>query len=132
MQALGGLVDAGALQRLVQSLAEAGRLDAVPLQPRSEPNASEPTNVDPTLAAQDLPNWLSEKPERQRGEFVLVLHDAPVSDSSGEGLRVLQLLLPELPLKTAVRLCADITGTPRNAVYQAALARRQQAGNAEG
>jgi hypothetical protein len=29
-------------------------VDAVPLQPRSEPNASEPTNVDPTLAAQDL------------------------------------------------------------------------------
>ena len=29
-------------------------LDAVPLQPRSEPNAAEPTNVDPALAAQDL------------------------------------------------------------------------------
>ena len=42
------------------------------------------------------------------------------------------LLLAELPLKTAVRLCAEITGTPRNAVYQAALARRQQAGEAEG
>ena len=41
--------------------------------------------------------------------------------------RALDLLLKELPLKTAVRLCADITGTPRNVLYQAALARRQQA-----
>jgi PAS domain S-box-containing protein len=32
LQALGGLVDAGALQQLVQSLADQGRLDAVPLR----------------------------------------------------------------------------------------------------
>jgi 16S rRNA (cytidine1402-2'-O)-methyltransferase len=74
-----------------------------------------------TLAAQDLPNWLSEKPERLRGEFVLVLHDAPVADSAGEGLRVLQLLLPELPLKTAVKLAADITGESKNVLYDQAL-----------
>ncbi len=80
-----------------------------------------------TLAAQDLPNWLSEKPERQRGEFVLVLHDAPVSDSSGEGLRVLQLLLPELPLKTAVKLAAEITGESKNVLYEQALALKNQA-----
>jgi 16S rRNA (cytidine1402-2'-O)-methyltransferase len=40
-------------------------------------------------------------------------------------LRTLDLLLAELPLKTAVRLSADITGQPRNALYDAALARRQ-------
>ena len=40
-------------------------------------------------------------------------------------LRTLDLLLAELPLKTAVRLCAEITGQPRNALYDAALARRQ-------
>jgi 16S rRNA (cytidine1402-2'-O)-methyltransferase len=74
-----------------------------------------------TLAAQDLPNWLSEKPERLRGEFVLVLHDAPVADSAGEGLRVLQLLLPELPLKTAVKLAAEITGESKNVLYDQAL-----------
>ncbi len=47
-----------------------------------------------TVAAQDLPAWLADKPERQRGEFALVVHDAPVAESTGEGLRVLQLLLP--------------------------------------
>ena len=74
-----------------------------------------------TLAAQDLPGWLAEKPDRQRGEFVLVVHDAPVAESSGEGLRVLQLLLPELPLKTAVKLAAEITGESKNVLYDVAL-----------
>lgn len=75
-----------------------------------------------TVPAQDLPGWLAEKPDRQRGEFVLVVHDAPVADSSGEGLRVLQLLLPELPLKTAVKLAAEITGGSKNELYDQALA----------
>jgi 16S rRNA (cytidine1402-2'-O)-methyltransferase len=75
-----------------------------------------------TLPAQDLPAWLAEKPDRQRGEFVLVLHDAPVAESTGEGLRVLHLLLPELPLKTAVKLAAEITGESKNVLYDKALA----------
>ncbi len=75
-----------------------------------------------TLPAQDLSAWLAEKPERLRGEFVLVLHDAPVEDATGEGLRVLQLLLPELPLKTAVKLAAEISGESKNTLYDLALA----------
>lgn len=75
-----------------------------------------------TVLAQALPAWLAEKPDRQRGEFVLVLHDAPVAASGGEGLRVLQLLLPELPLKTAVKLAAEITGESKNVLYDQALA----------
>ena len=75
-----------------------------------------------TVAAQDLAAWLAEKPERQRGEFALVVHDAPVAETSGEGLRVLQLLLPELPLKTAVKLAAEITGESKNVLYDQALA----------
>ncbi len=75
-----------------------------------------------TVCAHDLPAWLAEKPDRQRGEFVLVLHDAPVVESTGEGLRVLQVLLPELPLKTAVKLAAEITGESKNVLYNKALA----------
>ena len=79
-----------------------------------------------TLPSQDLSAWLAEKPERLRGEFVLVLHDAPVDAATGEGLRVLQLLLPELPLKTAVKLAAEISGESKNTLYEQALALKNQ------
>ena len=77
-----------------------------------------------TLAAQALPDWLAADPNRVRGEFVLVLHPAPVAAEAGTDTRVLQLLLAELPLKSAVRLAAEITGQSRNALYDAALALR--------
>jgi len=74
-----------------------------------------------TLAAQDFPVWLAQDSNRLRGEFALVLHPAPASATSGPDSRVLQLLLAELPLKTAVKLAAEITGEPRNALYELAL-----------
>ena len=80
-----------------------------------------------TLPAQDLAAWLAEKPERQRGEFALVLHDAPVTAAAGEGERVLKLLLPELPLKTAVKLAAEISGESKNVLYDRALQLKQGA-----
>lgn len=78
-----------------------------------------------TLAAQDLGDWLQARAEHQRGEFVLLLHalDRPPEDgASAQGDRILQCLLAELPLKSAVRLAAEITGEPRNALYERALA----------
>lgn len=81
-----------------------------------------------TVAAQDLHSWLCERPEHQRGEFALVVHERPNTEaSSGDGERILQLLLPELPLKTAVRLAAEISGESRNALYERALALKQAA-----
>ena len=80
------------------------------------------------VAAQDLGAWLQENPHRTRGEFVLMVHpQVTTADDdalSSTALRTLDLLLAELPLKTAVRLSSDISGEPRNALYQAALARR--------
>ena len=75
-----------------------------------------------TLAAQEFPDWLQRDPNRSRGEFVLVLHPAVLAAAPGAEQRILQLLLAELPLKTAVKLTADITGASRNALYEAALA----------
>ena len=75
-----------------------------------------------TLAAQEFPAWLAGDTNRSRGEFVLVIHPAPAAEQAGTDTRVLTLLLAELPLKTAVRLAAEITGAPRNALYEAALA----------
>ena len=79
-----------------------------------------------TVPAAGLPAWLAAEANRARGEFVLVLHPAPVPDAGdAQGLRVLELLLSELPLKTAVRLAAEITGAPRNALYEAGLKLKQ-------
>lgn len=83
------------------------------------------------VAATDFPAWLQAGPHRTRGEFVLLVHPQAAADE-GDGidnatLRTLDLLLAELPVKTAVKLCAEISGAARNALYQAALARRQDA-----
>ncbi len=75
-----------------------------------------------TLPAAALAGWLQQDPLRCRGEFVVVLHPVATSADQAQGLDVLQRLLEELPLKSAVRLAADITGVPRNQLYEAALA----------
>lgn len=74
-----------------------------------------------TVACDGLPGWVQGSPQRERGEFALVLHPLAQAADDQEPLRVLRLLLAELPVKTAVRLAADITGAPRNGLYQAAL-----------
>ncbi|MBU3698127.1 16S rRNA (cytidine(1402)-2'-O)-methyltransferase [Dechloromonas sp.] len=67
--------------------------------------------------------WLKEDGNRQRGEFVLIVSGAPDKADSGEGERVLKLLLAEgLPTKQAAKLAAAITGSPKNALYDLALA----------
>jgi 16S rRNA (cytidine1402-2'-O)-methyltransferase len=84
-----------------------------------------------TLRCEAFPAWLQADPDRQRGEFALVLHAVRAETSNDEPLRVLRLLVAELPVKTAVRLAAEITGAPRNALYQAALAMRAEGGDPE-
>jgi 16S rRNA (cytidine1402-2'-O)-methyltransferase len=74
-----------------------------------------------TVPAQELAAWLAAGPQRTRGEFALVLHPAIEKEAPQDNTRVLQLLLAELPLKTAVKLAAEITGAPRNELYDAAL-----------
>jgi 16S rRNA (cytidine1402-2'-O)-methyltransferase len=74
-----------------------------------------------TLPCARLSTWLQEDAQRARGEFVVVLHPQPLARSDDEGLRVLGILLAELPVKSAVKLAAEITGAPRNSLYDAAL-----------
>ncbi len=79
-----------------------------------------------THPARDLAAWLAGSAQRVKGEFVVLLHPllAP-QDDGADAQRVLRLLLGELPTKTAVKLAADITGAPRNALYAQALQIRQ-------
>ena len=72
----------------------------------------------------EAPTWLAADPNRQRGEFVLIVSGPPTRDPAAldpASERVLSILLDELPLKQAAKLAAEITGQPRNALYARAL-----------
>lgn len=77
-----------------------------------------------TMPVAHLPGWLSEDANRVRGEFVVVIHGVAEQrdpqDLATE--RMLKLLLRDLPLKQAVALTAEISGSARNALYEKALA----------
>lgn len=75
---------------------------------------------------EQVPAWLHQRPERIRGEFVLIVEGGAGADQTAadDAQRVLRLLLDDLPLKQAVRLAAEITGQKKNQLYQAALAMR--------
>ena len=80
-----------------------------------------------TLEASAAPSWLEADANRSRGEFVLVLHAIAAEATAAldtDAERTLALLLAELPLKQAVSLASAITGAPRNALYERALALR--------
>jgi len=82
-----------------------------------------------TVSTRDLPDWLAADANRLRGEFALVLHPEPPAAATAQDTRILKMLLDHLPLKTAVKLAADITGEPRNALYQSALALKSATGD---
>jgi len=84
-----------------------------------------------TRPARELTAWLDGAPQRSRGEFVVLLHPVAVASDDGASLRVLRLLVQELPLKTAVRLAAEITGASRNVLYDTALAWKRSGASGE-
>lgn len=75
-----------------------------------------------------LAAWVEAEARQRRGEFVVLLrgaepeHDDEAADT--EALRVLDLLLAELPVRQAAALAARITGRPRNGLYKLALERK--------
>ena len=85
-----------------------------------------------TLAASQLSAWLAADANRARGEFVLVVHGAREPDAaSGPEAHdaTLQTLIAALPLKQAVALAVELTGAPRNGLYERALALKRAAEN---
>ena len=76
-----------------------------------------------TLPASGLVGWLAADANRLRGEFVLVLHAPPAIEIAvGDHDVTLRPLLAALPLKQAVALAVQLTGAPRNTLYERALA----------
>lgn len=75
----------------------------------------------------ELRAWVAADGNQQRGECVLLVAgwQAPAENSvPAAALRVLELLLKEMPLKRAAALAAEITGVRKNLLYQAALERQ--------
>ena len=74
--------------------------------------------------------WLEADSNQQRGEFVLLIESAAIKDAeeiSEETVRVLKLLLVDLPLKQAVKLAAEITNEKKNDLYEFALSLKNSA-----
>lgn len=75
------------------------------------------------LTLGQTPDWLAADPDRQRGEFVLVVSGAVHSESSDEAAarKILNTLLDELPASQAARIAARLTGLKRSDLYARAL-----------
>jgi 16S rRNA (cytidine1402-2'-O)-methyltransferase len=75
----------------------------------------------------ELLEWLQEHGEQCRGEFVIVVAGATLTQEDNDTASVsskdlLRLLVELLPVKQAVSVTARITGGKRNALYQQAVA----------
>lgn len=81
------------------------------------------------MPLEQLCEWVAGDANQQRGECVVLVAgwQAPEDEAAVnvEALRVLDLLLAEMPLKRAAALAAQITGVRKNLLYQAALERQQ-------
>lgn len=83
-----------------------------------------------TLALADAGAWLQAQPQRAQGEFVLIVQAPPATPDTGvtaEADDVLRALLEKLSVRDAARIAARITGAPRDALYNRALALRGEA-----
>jgi 16S rRNA (cytidine1402-2'-O)-methyltransferase len=71
----------------------------------------------------EAPAWLAGDPDRQRGEFVVIVSGNPQVQTADETetRRVLEVLLEELPVKRAAALAAHIVGRRKNELYELAL-----------
>lgn len=82
------------------------------------------------LPLAQLHAWVEADTNQQRGECVLVVAgwQLPQGEEAvnAEAVRVLDLLLKELPVKRAAALAAEITGVRKNLLYQLALERKAE------
>lgn len=66
--------------------------------------------------------WLEHNPNRQKGEFVLLVEGAAIlSQTDTQAQRLLSILLEELPVRSATDLAFRITGIKKKKLYEMAL-----------
>ncbi|HQS82903.1 MAG TPA: 16S rRNA (cytidine(1402)-2'-O)-methyltransferase [Thiobacillus sp.] len=81
-----------------------------------------------TLPLADAPAWLAADPNHVRGEFVVIVHPpaAAAAMVDAEAMRVLDVLLGELPPTLAAKLGAKISGRSKAELYKMSLALKPQ------
>ena len=81
-----------------------------------------------TLPLADAPAWLAADPNHVRGEFVVIVHPpaAAAAMVDTEAMRVLDVLLGELPPTLAAKLASRITGRSKAELYKMSLALKPQ------
>lgn len=87
-----------------------------------------------SLALGDAAQWLTADADRLRGEFVLIVDamDRSTDERAGreqldeDALKVLSVLLDDLPPSRAAHVAATLTGAPRDALYARAIALRER------
>jgi len=81
--------------------------------------------------SESAPAWIEADPQRQRGEFVVIV-EAPAADDTSEAralsdaLPLLAKLCAALPLSEAAALASEISGLPRKTLYAQALKMRDE------
>lgn len=71
-----------------------------------------------------LRQWVSEDPNRSKGEMVLIVEGNVSSEEesfSSDAIKALTLIAKELPLKKAAAIVAELYGYKKNALYQFGL-----------
>lgn len=83
-----------------------------------------------TLPIGEAAAWLAADAHREQGEFVLIVHAAVVDEGAGVDDpavdTLLDALLETVSVRDAARVAAKVTGQPRDALYQRALARKER------
>ena len=76
-----------------------------------------------SLTLEQLLGKVSSDPDQEKGEIVLLVAGATAEsgDPENEAIRILEILLAELPLKQSVALASGITGLRKNRLYELAI-----------
>ena len=73
----------------------------------------------------DLIAWLTQDPNRTKGEMVLIVEGKPQEEKEDEispqAVKALELISQELPLKKAAAIVAELYGYKKNQLYQFGL-----------
>ncbi|WP_417552227.1 16S rRNA (cytidine(1402)-2'-O)-methyltransferase [Marinomonas fungiae] len=74
----------------------------------------------------EIKQILEDDSNQTRGEFVMMVSLPAEEEDHSEALKILKILLKELPVKQAAALAAEITGEKKNALYKQALAMNEE------